>query len=112
MNLADLEVVKFGDKESLNGFIFENGIEHKLFWNILTGKGYSIPKYPIIDADTDNLDDWLLIHYIEHKYFADILGLEDPNYLLDTDWNVEVDFYDWVGTHYIIHSEIAAKLGV
>lgn len=112
MNLADLEVVEFGNKESLHGFLFENGVQHQTFWNILTRQGFAIPKYPIIDADTDNLDDWLLVHDIEHQYFSQILGLNNPVNLIDTDWNVEIDFYDWVSTHYIIHNQIAQSLGL
>jgi len=32
--------------------------------------------------------------------------------LLDADFNVEDDFYDWLGVHSDIHTQIAAALGV
>jgi hypothetical protein len=32
--------------------------------------------------------------------------------LLDADWNVEEDFYDWLGVHLTIHQQIASTLGV
>jgi len=31
---------------------------------------------------------------------------------LDADWNVEDDFYDWLGVHLTIHQQIASSLGV
>ncbi len=112
MNLGSLQVVRFGDIPSLHEFLFENGVEHQTFWNELTRKGYAVPKLPIMDADTANLDDWLLYHYREHDQMAKLLNLQNPINLLDTDWNVEVDFYDWVSTHYIIHSQIISALGL
>jgi hypothetical protein len=43
---------------------------------------------------------------------ATVLGLDNPFQLLDADWNVEDDFYDWIGVHQTIHQQIAAALGV
>ena len=42
-----------------------------------------------------------LAHQVEHQAFASLLGLENPFNLLDTDWNVESDFYDWLNQHYL-----------
>jgi len=36
----------------------------------------SVPIYPLIDAETDNIDDWLLAHQVEHQAFAGLLRLE------------------------------------
>jgi hypothetical protein len=58
------------------------------------------------------LDDWLAIHQIEHQAFATILDLDNPFNLLDTDWNQEDDFYDWINSHLLIHEQIARSLGV
>lgn len=74
--------------------------------------GVSVPAFPITDADTDNLDDWLLAHQVEHQSFAGLLGLNNPFNMLDVDFNNEEQFYDWVGTHYTIHQEIATALGL
>lgn len=106
-----LQVVKFGDTESLNVFLFENGVQHKLYWEQLTDNGIVIPKFPVTDADPANLDDWLQTHQVEHQGFADALNLDNPFNLLDVDFNVEVDFYDWISTHYLIHVQIAQSLG-
>jgi hypothetical protein len=43
---------------------------------------------------------------------ASVLGLDNPFQLLDSDWNVEDDFYDWLGVHLTIHQQIATALGV
>jgi hypothetical protein len=32
--------------------------------------------------------------------------------MLDTDWNVEEDFYDWLNEHYNVHTRIANALGL
>jgi hypothetical protein len=32
--------------------------------------------------------------------------------MLDTDWNVEEDFYDWLNQHYNVHQQIAVSLGL
>jgi len=52
------------------------------------------------------------VHNQEHVSLANLLGLDNPFQLLDSDWNVEEDFYDWIGVHQTIHQQIAAALGV
>ena len=112
MNFEALNAVKFGDRDSLGEFLFENGLEHRLFQQTFMDAGISVPIFPIMDADIDNLDDWLLAHQVEHQSYASLLGLENPFNLLDTDWNVENDFYDWLNQHYNIHVSIANTLGL
>lgn len=112
MNFEVLSYVKFGDRDGLGEFLFENGVQHQLFYEILADRGILIPKYPITDADPANLDDWLFVHNQEHEALASALDLDNPFQLIDADWNVEDDFYDWIGVHQTIHQQIAAALGV
>jgi hypothetical protein len=112
VNFDTLSIVKFGDVESLNDFLFENGVQHQTFWNKLAQSGVVFTKFPITDADTANLDDWLLAHQVEHQALSGYLGLANPFNMLDVDFNKEEQFYDWVGTHYTIHQQIAASLGL
>jgi hypothetical protein len=112
MNMEALSYVKFGDKDGLGEMLFENGVQHLLFYQILADNGILIPKYPITDADPAQLDDWLFVHNQEHQSLASTLGLDNPFQLLDADWNVEDDFYDWIGVHQTIHQQIAGALGV
>jgi len=112
MDFNTLSIVKFGDVESLDEFLFENGLQHQLFWNTLSAKGFTYNKFPIMDADTRNLDDWLLAHQVEHQALARYLNLENPFNMLDVDFNKEEAFYDWVGLHYTIHEQIAQSLGL
>ena len=74
--------------------------------------GISVPIYPLIDAETDNIDDWLLAHQVEHQAFAGFLDLNNPFNMLDVDFNNESDFYDWIATHLYIHQQIVAALGI
>ena len=112
MNFDTLSIVKFGDIESLNAFLFENGTQHQLFWDTLAKNNLPYSKLPIADADPANLDDWLLAHQVEHQALAQYLNLSNPCNMLDVDFNKEEEFYDWVGLHYTIHQQIAAVLGV
>ena len=112
MNFDTLSIVKFGDVDSLGEFLFENGIQHKLFQETFMDQGISVPIYPIIDANTENLDDWLLAHQVEHQAFAGLLGLNNPFNMLDVDFNNESDFYDWIASHLYIHEQIAAALNL
>jgi len=112
MNFDTLSIVKYGDKESLGEFLFENGAQHKVFQETFMDLGISVPVFPLTDANVDNLDDWLLAHQAEHQAFASLLELNNPFNLLDTDWNNESDFYDWIASHLYIHQEIAASLGL
>ena len=107
-----LSYVKFGDKDGLGEFLFENGVQHKLFYEQLADKGILIPQYPLIDADPDNLDDWLFVHNQEHERLASQLNLDNPFQLINADWNVEDDFYDWIGVHLSIHQQIVKVLGL
>ena len=75
-------------------------------------QGIPVPVYPLIDANIDNLDDWLQAHQVEHQAFAGYLGLNNPFNLLDVDWNKEEEFYDWLASHLYIHEQIAASLGL
>ena len=112
MNFDTLSIVKFGDIESLNAFLFENGTQHQLFWDTLAKNNLPYSKLPIADADPANLDDWLLAQQVEHQALAQYLNLSNPFNMLDVDFNKEEEFYDWVGLHYTIHQQIAAVLGV
>ena len=112
MNFETLSIVKFGDPESLGEFLFENGTQHLLFWENLADQGLLYPKFPITDANIENLDDWLLAHQVEHQALASYLGLENPFNMLDVDFNKEDQFYDWIGTHLTIHQQIADSLGL
>ena len=112
MNMDTLSTVEFGNNESLGEFLIENGLQHKLFQETFMDAGISVPIYPLIDAETDQLDDWLLAHQVEHQAFAGFLDLNNPFNMLDVDWNVEDDFYDWVASHYYIHEQIAAALSI
>jgi hypothetical protein len=112
MDMAQLSTVKFGDVESLSGFLFENGLQHKLFQETFMDQGISVPIYPLMDANPDNLDDWLQVHQVEHQYFANLLSLNNPFNLLDVDFNSEDEFYDWIASHLYIHEQIAASLGL
>ena len=47
MNMEALSYVKFGDKDGLGEFLFENGVQHQLFYEILADKGIAIIKYPV-----------------------------------------------------------------
>lgn len=112
MNMDALSYVKFGDKDSLGEFLFENGVQHQLFFETLADQGILFDKYPLSDADPSNLDDWILLHNQEHERMASILNLDNPFQLLDADWNVENDFYDWLGVHLTIHQQIAEALNL
>ena len=112
MNMDALSYVKFGDRDGLGEFLFENGVQHQVFYEVLADKGIAVIKYPITDADTANLDDWLFVHNQEHEALATLLNLDNPFQLLDSDWKVEEDFYDWIGVHQTIHEQIAKQLGV
>jgi hypothetical protein len=112
MNMSTLSSVEYGNDESLGEFLFENGLQHKLFQETFMDAGISVPVYPIIDAQTSNLDDWLLAHQVEHQAFAGLLGLNNPFNMLDVDFDNESDFYDWIASHLYIHEQIAAALNL
>lgn len=112
MNMDTLSTVEFGNNDSLGEFLFENGLQHKLFQETFMDAGISVPIYPLIDAETGNLDDWLLAHQVEHQAFAGFLDLNNPFNMLDVDFNNESDFYDWIATHLYIHQQIVAALGI
>jgi hypothetical protein len=112
MNFETLSIVKFGDVDSLGDFMFENGQQHYYFQRVFQQKGIAVPIFPIIDANTENLDDWLLAHQVEHQAFAGLLNLDNPFNMLDVDFNNESAFYDWVASHLYIHQQIAAALRI
>jgi hypothetical protein len=112
MNMDNLSYVEFGDVDGLGVMLFENGVQHKLFYEQLADKGILIPQYPLIDADPDNLDDWLFVHNQEHERIASQLNLDNPFQLINADWQVEDDFYDWIGVHLSIHEQIVKVLGL
>lgn len=111
-NMDALAQVRFGDPEGLKEMLFENGVQHRSFAERLIDAGFIVPRFPLIDADIEDLDDWLAVHQIEHQAFATILDLDNPFNLLDTDWNQEDDFYDWIQQHLLIHEQIARALVV
>ena len=112
MNMDTLSSFEYGNNDSLQEFLFENGLQHKLFQEVFMDGGVTVPIYPLIDAETDNLDDWLLAHQVEHQAFSSLLDLNNPFNMLDVDFNNESDFYDWLASHLYIHQQIASSLGL
>jgi len=112
VNMDVLASVKFGEQESLNEFLFENGLQHQLFRDYLAQQNVLGPAYPLIDVDVDQFDDWLQAHQVEHEFFAAQLGLSNPFNMLDADFRKENDFYDWLSEHYLTHIQIAGALGI
>jgi hypothetical protein len=112
MDMNNLSYVEFGDVDGLGVMLFENGVQHRLFYEQLADKGILIPQYPLIDADPENLDDWLFVHNQEHERLASQLNLDNPFQLINADWQVEDDFYDWIGVHLSIHQQIVKVLGL
>ena len=112
MNFDTLSVVEYGNNESLQEFLFENGLQHKLFQETFMDGGITVPIFTLIDAETSNLDDWLLAHQVEHQAFSSLLELNNPFNMLDVDFNNESDFYDWLASHLYIHQQIAASLNL
>lgn len=110
MNMEVLASVKYGEQESLNEFLFENGLQHQLFRDVLAETNVLGPAYPLIDLNVDLFDDWLQAHQVEHEFFAAQLNLSNPFNMLDADFRKEDDFYDWLSQHYLIHLQIAAAL--
>ena len=78
MNFDTLSVVEYGNNESLQEFLFENGLQHKLFQETFMDGGITVPIFPLTDAETSNLDDWLLAHQVEHQAFSSLLELNNP----------------------------------
>jgi hypothetical protein len=112
VNFDTLSAVEYGNDDALQEFLFENGLQHKLFQETFMDAGVTVPVYPLMDAQVSNLDDWLLAHQVEHQSFAGLLGLNNPFNMLDVDFNNESDFYDWLASHLYIHQQIAATLGL
>jgi hypothetical protein len=112
MNMDALSMVRHGDVDSLQGFIFENGIQHKTFAEALMDVGIVIPRFPIMDANPNDLEDWLLAHQVEHQAMSSALNLSNPVNLMDSNWNDEASFYDWISTHLSLHEQILAALGL
>ena len=44
MNNDDLSYVEFGDTEGLGRFLFENGVQHQLFYEILADQVFLCPS--------------------------------------------------------------------
>jgi len=112
MNMDALSMVKYGDIDSLQGFIFENGLQHKTFAEALMDKDVVIPRFPLSDANPNDLEDWLLAHQVEHQAMSAALQLSNPVNLMDTNWNDESSFYDWISTHLSLHEQILQSLGI
>ena len=112
MDFEALSTVEYGNDDALQVFLFENGLQHKLFQQVFMDNNISVPVYPLMDAEIKNLDDWLLAHQVEHQAFAGLLDLNNPFNMLDVNFNNESDFYDWVASHLYIHQQIAASLGL
>jgi len=112
MNMDALSIVRHGDTDSLQGFILENGIQHKTFAESLMDQDVVIPRFPLMDANPNDLEDWLLAHQVEHQAMSNALGLSNPINLLDTNWNDESSFYDWLSTHLSLHQQILSALGI
>ena len=99
LNMDAISLVRHGDIDDLQGFAFENGLQHQLFADTLADSGVLIPKFPLLDINPNDVEDWLLVHQVEHQAMSAALDLSNPVNLLDSNWNDEDSFYDWISTH-------------
>jgi len=111
-NFDALSMVRYGDIDSLQGLILENGIQHKTIAETLMNLGTTIVRFPLMDANPNDIEDWLLAHQVEHQAMASALNLSNPINLMDTNWNDESSFYDWVNTHLSLHQQILSAIGI
>ena len=112
MDMDAISLVRHGDIDSLQGFALENGLQHQLFYDTLADNGVQLPKFPLIDINPNDVEDWLLAHQVEHQAISAQLELSNPVNLLDSNWNDESSFYDWISTHLSLHQQIVAALGL
>lgn len=112
MNMDGLSMVVHGDVDSLKAFILENGMQHKTFAETLMDQGILTARFPMMDADPNDLEDWLLCHQVEHQSISAQLNLSNPVNLMDSNWNDESSFYDWLSTHLSLHQQILSALGL
>jgi hypothetical protein len=112
MNMDAISLVRHGDIDSLQGFALENGLQHQLFADTLADNGVQLPKFPLIDINPNDVEDWLLVHQVEHQAISAQLGLSNPVNLMDANWNDESSFYDWISTHLSLHQQIVVALGL
>ena len=47
MNMDSLAAVEFGDKDGLRVMLFENQMQHQLFYNVLADTGQLSTFYPL-----------------------------------------------------------------
>lgn len=111
-NFDALSMVKFGNEESLKAFLFENGVQHKTFAETLADLGITVQRFPLMDANPNDLDDWLAMHEVEHLSLSTALNVNNPINLMDVDFNNEASFYDWLATHLSLHQQISDTLGL
>ena len=112
MNMDAISLVRHGDADGLMSFAFENGLQHQLFADTLTDNGTQIPRFPLLDINPNDVEDWLLCHQVEHQAMSAALDLSNPVNLMDANWNDESSFYDWISTHLSLHQQIVAALGL
>lgn len=110
MNMNDLNSVEWGDAEGLQVFLLENALQHDFFKRSFLERGLKPPSFNLFDIDIDNIDDWSLPHQNEHQFFSSVLGLGNPISLLDSNWNNEEQFYNFLSDHYFVHLSIASAL--
>jgi hypothetical protein len=113
MNMDSISLVRHGDIDGLISFAFENGLQHQLFSDtLIDNNGVQIPRFPLLDINPNDVEDWLLCHQVEHQAMSAALGLSNPVNLMDANWNDESSFYDWISTHLSLHQQIVVALGL
>ena len=112
MNMDAISLVRHGYIDGLQGFALENGLQHQLFYDTLADNVVQLPKFPLLDINPNDVEDWLLAHQVEHQAMSAALDLSNPVNLMDANWNDESSFYDWISTHLALHQQIVAALGL
>lgn len=92
-------------------FLDLNALAHETIYNTMLATGTIITHYPLW-APLGIDDDFLSTHNAEHKEIANVLGLPLPPDLDQVDIQDQVSASDWFENHALLHSLIAAALGI
>ncbi|MCC6156250.1 MAG: hypothetical protein IT367_20965 [Candidatus Hydrogenedentes bacterium] len=99
------------DKEAWSQFNLIHMLAHQSEYQAMLDAGYAMKVFPL-DADLDDIDNWLGLNYTEHISQYDLLGLSGLPDLSNVDMNDPDQFHNWMLLHYGVHLRVDQTLGL
>lgn len=111
MDMSIFNLAPHGNAVSMQEFVLENALSHSQISERIAKGGVILPAFPISTLG-ENQQEWLTNHFMMHQAEFQQIGLTGLPQLDQVDFDDEMQYYDWMEMHALVHNAVNQALGI